>query len=79
MKIHTIEHFVHGDSRENGIYTNTEFYDVRDEDYNVLARVIREPDWPRFWLARDINDKPITRDKYISDLLDRLERVLNDG
>ena len=78
MKVGSVDHFRYGDPRIGGIYAEAEFYEVRDEGNNVVVRVIREPDWPFYWLARNLNEEPIARDKFSSDLFDRLERVLNN-
>ena len=79
MKIGSINHFKHGDPRLGGKYAEAEFYEVRDGDDCVVARVVREPVWPCYWFAYNTKEEPIARDKYSSDLLDRLERILNDG
>lgn len=79
MKIGSVDHFADGDPRIGGIYETAEFYEVRDEGNHIVARVIREPDFPHYWLARNIKDEPIARDKFSNDLFDRLERILNDG
>ena len=79
MKIGSINHFKHGDPRLGSKYAEAEFYEVRDEGNRVVARLVREPEWPCFWFAYNIKEVPIAHDKYSSDLFDRLERILNDG
>ncbi len=79
MKIGSVDHFLNGDPRIGGKYAEAEFYEVRDEGNRVVARVVREPEWPCYWYAYNIKEEPIARDKFSNDIFDRLERILKDG
>lgn len=76
-KVGSVDYYPSGDPRLGEPYTDSEFYEVRDEGNNVVARVIREREFPCHWLVYNIYGRIIDSHESHNNLFHKMEKLIN--